>query len=78
MKLGEAEFIELIEGKVREQKKLVDSEVLPSWAGFLGSWFSVHPWRVIIPLSVIVYFVLRFFVGVVVVDFVLGLFGGFR
>ena len=78
MKKSEVEFLRILEEKAKEQRKVVQSQILPSWARGLGVWLAVHPWRVIGPLSGILYIGWRVIGGVRVVELVLGLFGGFR
>lgn len=51
MKKTEREFLEVLERKAQEQRRLVGSEILPEWASRLGIWLGVNPWRVIVPLS---------------------------
>lgn len=74
---SEAGFIAILEGKAKLQRKLLDTEIMPSWAKGIGGWLTVNPWRVIIPLSVIGYVILRIIGGIGFREFVLGLFGGF-
>ena len=74
----ENKFIEELEQRAGTQKKLVETEMIPSWAKGLGDWLAVNPWRVIVPLSAIAYSILRTAYGENYREFILGLFGGFR
>lgn len=74
----ESKFLEELEEKAREQGRLVETEMIPSWAKGLGGWLAVNPWRVIVPMAGIVYLVLRVGLGMGYRDWTLGLFGGFR
>lgn len=74
---GEAGFIQQLEDKAREQQMIVQTELIPDWAKGLGGWLAVNPWRVLVPMAVVLYVLLRVMVGVGYRDFVLGLFGGF-
>lgn len=75
--VGEASFIAELEKKAKEQHKLASTQMIPEWARGLGVWLAVNPWRVIVPLSVVVYGVLRIAFGSNYREFILGLFGGF-
>jgi hypothetical protein len=75
---SEAEFLQELERKSREERKLVGTEVLPVWAKSLGEWLVVNPWRVIVPIACIGYGVCRMGYGMQFRDFILGLFGGFK
>jgi hypothetical protein len=75
---SEGEFLRLLEQRAREEKAIVASGILPSWAAQLGEWLGVNPWRMLIPLSIASYLVIRAVLGEVVVELVLALFGGFR
>lgn len=75
---GEAGFIKLLEKKAEEQRRVVQTELIPQWAKGLGNWFAVNPWRVIVPAASIVYVVWRIAYGEQFRELILGLFGGFR
>lgn len=75
---NEHNFIEELEKKAKVQHKLVETEVMPEWAKGFGLWLAVNPWRVLIPLSAILYVLLRMTLGLGMVEKVLELFGGFR
>lgn len=75
---SEGQFLQLLEQRAREEKAIVASGILPSWAAQLGEWLGINPWRMLVPLSIAVYLVMRVFLGEVVVELVLALFGGFR
>lgn len=75
--MKETNFIKEIEVKAREQRKLVETEVMPGWAKGLGNWLAVQPWRVLIPISGMAYMVSRIVYGSQFREFILGLFGGF-
>lgn len=74
----EKQFLEELEKKSREERRLVGTEMLPAWARGLGEWLVVNPWRVLVPISGIVYVVCRMGYGVQFRDLILGLFGGFK
>lgn len=74
----ENSFILQLEQKAKEQRKLVETEIMPDWAKGIGGWLTVNPWRVIVPLSVLGYVIFRMVGGNGLREFVLGLFGGFK
>lgn len=74
----EAKFLQELERKSKAERRLVGTEVLPTWAKGLGEWLVVNPWRVLVPVAVIAYGILRTAYGEVFRNFILGLFGGFR
>lgn len=73
----ENEFLQQLEGKAREQRKLLGTEIVPEWARGVADWLAINPWRVLIPVSGVVYMSLRLGGGVGWREFILGLFGGF-
>lgn len=77
MKQNEINFLEKLEQKAEEQRKLVGTEILPNWARGIGEWLVINPWRVLVPLACIIYLGLRITLGADFREFILGLFGGF-
>jgi hypothetical protein len=73
----ESSFIKELESKSQEQQRLVQTELIPEWAKGLGDWLAVNPWRVLVPMSTMVYVILRIVYGNNFREFILGLFGGF-
>ncbi len=78
MKKQESKFLEELETKAREQRKLVGTEILPKWAVGVGEWLAVNPWRVLVPIAGITYYVLRITLGTGFRELTLAIFGGFR
>lgn len=74
---AENNFIQELEKKAKEQRKLVETQMIPDWARGIGGWLAVDPWRVLIPIACAFYIVARVVGGVQYREFVLGLFGGF-
>lgn len=74
---SETEFLKAIEKKAVEERRIIDTELMPSWARGVGEWLVVNPWRVMVPLSMLVYGLWRMVYGVDAREFILGLFGGF-
>lgn len=74
---SETEFLKAIEKKAVEERRIIDTELMPSWARGVGEWLVVNPWRVMVPLSMLVYGLWRMVYGVDARELILGLFGGF-
>ncbi|MEI6690688.1 MAG: hypothetical protein WCL07_02985 [bacterium] len=75
---SEREFLQLLEQRAVEEKEVVASGILPEWAARLGEWLAINPWRSLIPVSILIYLLLRVVVGGGLVEVVLAIFGGFR
>lgn len=75
--MRESSFIAELEKRAELQKKLVNTEIIPDWARGMGNWLATNPWRVVVPVAVIVYLFIRLIGGVEYREFILGLFGGF-
>jgi len=75
--MRETSFIAELEARAIIQKKLVETEMMPVWAKGVGDWLVVNPWRVIVPMSAVVYSVARIGYGLGLRDFILSIFGGF-
>lgn len=76
-KISESKFLQLLEQKAGEERRLLETEIIPFWARGVGNWLVVNPWRVIVPVAGISYAVYRISLGVAGREFILGLFGGF-
>lgn len=76
--MRESSFIAELEKRAELQKKLVNTEIIPDWARGMGNWLATNPWRVVVPVAVMVYLLIRLIGGVDYREFILGLFGGFK
>lgn len=74
---SETEFLKVIEKKAIEERRILDTELLPNWAKGVGEWLVVNPWRVMVPLASFLYLVVRAIYGTRLRELILGLFGGF-
>lgn len=74
---SERKFLEILEEKAQEERRVMESGVLPQWAAGVGLWLAIHPWRVIIPISGLIYLSSRLYYGSQMREFILALFGGF-
>lgn len=73
----EHSFIKELESRAREQQRLVQTELIPTWAKGLGDWLAVNPWRVLVPMAGMAYVVCRIGYGGQFRELILGIFGGF-
>lgn len=73
----ESKFLAELEAKAGEQHRLIETQMIPEWTRGIGDWLAVNPWRVLVPLSLILYLILRLILGLNYREFILGLFGGF-
>lgn len=74
---SETEFLKVIEKKAVEERKILNTELMPSWARGVGEWLVVNPWRVMVPVSGVSYVLLRILIGANFRELILGLFGGY-
>ena len=75
--MDEKEFLRYLNQKAAEQKRVTETEILPNWAKGLGEWLVVNPWRVLVPISVMSYSLVRMVGGVSWRELILAIFGGF-
>lgn len=73
----ELDFIRELENRSAEQKKLVETQVIPDWARGVAGWLAINPWRVLVPIAIVAYYLLRTAYGIEYRELILGLFGGF-
>jgi hypothetical protein len=75
--MKERSFIAELEKRAEIHRKLANTEIIPAWAKGIGNWLATNPWRVVVPIAVIVYVGIRLMGGIAYREFILGLFGGF-
>jgi len=73
--MNEREFIKKLQERAREQEKLIKSMPLHKVFSSVSFWFGNHPWRILVPLAVILTVVLRLLYGKPYDDFILKIFG---
>lgn len=72
--MQKADFLEELRIRAKEQQRLRENIPFPKVFVFLGTHLGNHPWRPLIPLSVIASCILYFLFGKVYIEFVLWLF----
>lgn len=76
-RLSEEDFLKVLENKASEEKRILSTEMMPRWAKGLGEWLVVNPWRVLVPLSCVLYLVFRIMYGSYGREMIMELFGGY-
>ncbi len=73
--MNERKFIQTLQERAKEQEKLIKSMPLPGVFSSISFWFGNHPWRILVPLAIILTLVFRLFFGGSYDDFILKIFG---
>ncbi|MDO8621453.1 MAG: hypothetical protein Q7R31_04220 [Candidatus Levybacteria bacterium] len=73
--MNEHEFLKTLEERAQEQEKILRSMFLPKVFLSVSSWLGNHPWRILIPLSIIFTLILHFILGKNYSEFILKIFG---
>jgi hypothetical protein len=72
--MNEREFLTTLQKRAQEQKRTMDAVPFPKIFAFVVEWLSVHPWRYLIPLALLLSFLLRAMLGEGYTDVILGVF----
>ena len=73
--MNEREFIKKLQERAREQETLLKSMPMPKLFSSVSVWFGNHPWRILVPLSIILTLIFHFTIGKGYDEFILKLFG---
>ena len=73
--MNERKFLDILEERAKEQEKLIKGMVLPKVFMSVSFWLGNHPWRILIPLSIIVTLILHGILGKSYDEFILKIFG---
>ena len=73
--MNEHEFIKTLEERAKEQEKLIRGMVLPKVFTTISFWLGNHPWRILIPLAIIITLILHGVFGKRYDEFILKIFG---
>lgn len=73
--MNEREFIKALEERAKEQEKLIRGMILPKVFTTISFWLGNHPWRILIPLSIIITLILNGIFGKRYDEFILKIFG---
>lgn len=72
--MNEDEFIKRLQDRAREQEEIIHKSPFPKIFMFVSIWLGKHPWRIIIPLSILITIILRLIFGIDYIDFILSIF----
>ncbi|MEK7450964.1 MAG: hypothetical protein AAB662_03455 [Patescibacteria group bacterium] len=73
--MNEHEFLKTLEERAKEQEKILRQMFLPKVFISVSSWLGNHPWRILIPLSIILTLIFHFLLGKTYSEFILKIFG---
>lgn len=73
--MNEHEFLKILEERAKEQEKLIKDMYFPKVFASVGFWLGNHPWRLLIPFSVILTLILHGILGKNYDEFILKIFG---
>ena len=73
--MNEREFLKKLEERAKEQEKLINGMVLPKVFTSVSFWLGNHPWRILIPLAIIISLILHGILGSPYDEFILKIFG---
>ncbi|MEK7517584.1 MAG: hypothetical protein AAB583_03460 [Patescibacteria group bacterium] len=73
--MNEDEFLKTLEERAKEQEKLIKGMVLPKLFTKISFWLGNHPWRILIPIAIIITLILHGVLGKRYDEFILKIFG---
>ena len=73
--MNEREFIKTLEERAKEQEKIIKGMVLPKMFTSVSFWLGNHPWKIIIPLSIILTLIFHGILGKRYDELILKIFG---
>ncbi len=72
--MQKADFLKELQERAKEQKRLREDIPLPSLFSFIAIHLGDHPWRPLIPLSILASICMYFLFGTTYIDFALWIF----
>lgn len=73
--MNEREFIKTLEERAKEQERIIRRMVLPNIFTSVSFWLGDHPWKILLPLSIIITLIFHFTIGKSYDNFILKIFG---
>jgi len=73
--MNEHEFLKTLEKRAKEQEKIIKGMPLPKVFMHVSLWLGNHPWRIIVPLAVILALIFHGVLGRRYDEFILKIFG---
>jgi hypothetical protein len=73
--MNEQDFIKKLQERAKEQEKLIKDMPMHNVFSSISFWFGNHPWRILVPLAIILTIFFRLSLGKPYDDFILKIFG---
>lgn len=74
--MKERDFILELEKRAKEEETLIKRMSMSKTFVYLSLWFGKHPWRIIIPFSILLTIIFRLIFGKTYFELILWIFGG--
>ena len=75
--MNEREFLRELNKRAAEQEKVMQDMPFPHVFSTVSIWFGNHPWRILIPIAIVLSILFHFTGGTRYDTLVLKIFGGF-
>jgi hypothetical protein len=72
--MNEAEFIQKLQERAHQQEKIIKDMPFSTFFSRISLWLGHNPWRILVPLALILTVLFRIILGEKYIDFVLSLF----
>ena len=73
--MNEQEFLNILQKRAQEQEKIIKGMFLPKVFTSVSFWLGNHPYRILIPLAIIITLILHGLLGKHYDEFILKIFG---
>jgi len=73
--MNEHEFLKTLEERAKEQEKIIKRMVLPKVFTSISFWLGNHPWRILIPIAIVLTLIFHGLLGKRYDEFILKIFG---
>ncbi len=73
--MNEQQFLETLQKRAQEQEKIIKGMIFPQFFTSVSMWLGNHPWRILIPLAVILTLIFHGIWGKRYDEFILKIFG---
>jgi len=73
--MNEQQFLNTLQKRAQEQEKIIKSMLFPKIFTSVSVWLGDHPWRILIPLAIILTIIFHGLMGRRYDEFILKIFG---
>jgi len=73
--MNEQQFLNTLQERAKEQEKIIKGMVFPKIFASVSIWLGNHPWRILIPLAIILTIIFHGVLGKRYDEFILKIFG---